>query len=168
MPPPAVACMRSGVEARAGLRLSAPPRPRKPPWPPGSPVGRKPWRPRRARSRLRRSTSPSRRPAATDSPSLDFNSLHFMISLETQEITTCAAEQSLMCCGLLKRRLLKLLSDHPMNSARPRASAAAVFELDGSRLSHPALASSEHFPDHPTTLSPNPEELDRYCSEIQQ
>ena len=36
-----------------------------------------------------------------------FNNLHFTHSLKTHEITTCAAEYSLMCCDCLKRRLLK-------------------------------------------------------------
>ena len=36
-----------------------------------------------------------------------FNHLRFIISLDTTEITTGAAEDSLMCCDCLKRSLLK-------------------------------------------------------------
>ena len=33
--------------------------------------------------------------------------LHFRMSLKTKEITTCAAEQTLMRCAILRRSLLK-------------------------------------------------------------
>ena len=36
-----------------------------------------------------------------------FNNLHFIISLETTQITTCAAKQSFMSSDSLKRRSLK-------------------------------------------------------------
>ena len=35
------------------------------------------------------------------------NNLHFIISLETNEQNTCAADNTFMCCDCLKRRLLK-------------------------------------------------------------
>ena len=47
-----------------------------------------------------------------------FNNLHVMISLETEETTTCAAESSLMCCDLLKSRLLKLVSNPYMTNMK--------------------------------------------------
>ena len=33
----------------------------------------------------------------------NFNNLHFIISLETTNITTCAADNSLMCCVVSER-----------------------------------------------------------------
>ena len=36
-----------------------------------------------------------------------FNDLHFILPLETNKTTTCAAERSLINCVCLKRRLIK-------------------------------------------------------------
>ena len=42
-----------------------------------------------------------------ESSDLQFNNLHFNLSLETNEIATRAAERSMRLCDCLKRRLLK-------------------------------------------------------------
>ena len=65
------------------------------------------------RNRLRKMRS--RRPKKTDPAFIGwsnntFRNLHFIISLETNKLTTYAAEQPLRRCYWLKRRLLKFWS----------------------------------------------------------